>query len=127
MVDPVSLRRQDFVTALRGTSIDVNTAKADPRLAGLDLDAADLDHDGKISGARETAALWNQIDRLDNDGNSSTVLLMGRDGQATPLAEKVAALGDLGRAATLQRLGRAAVPGNDDVIFIGMRSETKSE
>lgn len=127
MVESVTLRRRDFVASLSRASIDVATAKADSRLAGVDVEAADLNGDGKIRGERECGRLFEEIDRLDHNGSSSSVQVVARDGTATAVAAPIAAVGDLGRAAGLQRTARSAEPGNDDILFIGMRTETRTE
>lgn len=121
-----SVSRREFVAAIQSTPLSVSQLQADSRMAGVDVDAADLNHDGNISGAREAGALFDQVDRLDRDGSLASVQVV-KDGAATAVAPAVAAVGDLSRAADLQRKARSADPGNDDVLFIGMRSENKPE
>ncbi len=64
-----SIKRPDFNRHLQNTSIDVNKAKQDTDLAGVNLDKADLNHDGKIAGAAETDQLFLEIDKMDRDGS----------------------------------------------------------
>lgn len=67
------LTRNEFTTALQDKRIDVAEAKADPKLAGLDVAKADLNHDGKISGATEAAALFKEVDRYDRNGDAGSI------------------------------------------------------
>jgi hypothetical protein len=121
-----SVQRREFVEAVQSTALAVSDLKADSRMQGVDVDAADLNHDGNISGTREAGALFDQVDRLDQDGSLNSLRTV-HDGTATAVAPAVAAVGDLARAPGLQRKGRAAEPGNDDILFVGMRRETQGE
>ena len=67
------LTRNEFTQSLQDKKIDVNQAKADQRLAGLDVAKADLNKDGKIAGAAESAALFREVDRFDNNGDSASI------------------------------------------------------
>jgi hypothetical protein len=127
MTSPVTIRRNDFVREIKSTTIDVETAKADTRLEGVDVGAADLDRDGKITGKREAGALFDEIDKVDRDANAKTITTVDKSGAETDSARRVAAVGDLARAGSLQRAGRAAEAGNDDVLFVGVRHEVKDE
>src|SRR4249919_3626732 len=86
------LTRGDFTQSLQDKKIDVDQAKADPKLAGLDVAKADLNHDGKISGATETAALFREVDRFDTNGDSASVNLTSASGAATKAAVMASAL-----------------------------------
>ena len=121
-----SVQRREFVEAVQSSSLAVSALKGDSRMTGVDVDAADLNHDGNISGTREAGALFDQVDRLDQDGSLNSLRTVN-NGTATAVAPAVAAVGDLARAPGLQRKGRAADPGNDDILFIGMRRETQGE
>ena len=72
------LTSAEFTQSLRDKKLDV--ADPDPRLAGLDLKKADLNHDGKISGAAEAAALFREVDRFDDNGDASSVSLTSKGG-----------------------------------------------
>lgn len=126
MSAPVRISRKDFVNELATRPIRVADASADARLARVDVKKADLDGDGQISGRREAGALFDELDRVDTNKKATSLDLTGKNG-ATPVAELVAAVGDLAKAGKLQRLGRSAEPGNDDVLFVGMRKATKDE
>ena len=69
------LTRTEFTQALQDKKVDVAEAKADQKLAGLDVAKADLNHDGKIAGTDEAAALFREVDRYDNNGDASSVSL----------------------------------------------------
>src|SRR5205823_7516538 len=71
--------------------------------------------------------LFTQVDKIDRDGSIGSMRLVDKDGKATEVAPKVAVIGDLGKAASLQRKARAADRGNDDVLFIGMRKGSSVE
>ncbi len=77
------LTRNDFTTALKDKRIDVNEAKADPKLAGVDVAKADLNHDGKISGATEAAALFKEVDKYDRNGDAASIDTTGGTGAQT--------------------------------------------
>ena len=83
---PTRLTSSEFAQSLQDKKIDVPGAKADPTLAGLDVAKADLNHDGKISGAAEAAALFREVDRYDRDGNASTLALTQASGAPTQAA-----------------------------------------
>ena len=86
------LTRSDFTQSLQDTKIDVGQAAADQQLAGVDVAKADLNHDGKISGAAEAAALFKEIDRYDRNGDAASIALTGADGAATRASQLAAAL-----------------------------------
>ena len=65
--------RSEFTQSLQDKKIDVAEAQGDPKLAGVDLTRADLNHDGKIVGADEAAALFRQVDRYDNNGDAGSI------------------------------------------------------
>lgn len=85
------LTRADFTTALQDKRIDVTEAKADPKLAGLDVAKADLDHDGKISGAAEAAALFKEVDRYDRNGDAGSIDATNASGAQTTAGAYAAA------------------------------------
>jgi hypothetical protein len=128
MTEPVTLRRKEWNQALSGSSINVKDLAADSRMKGVDVAACDLDKDGKISGARETDALFVEIDRGDNDPKTAwSMETVDKNGKETDVAKRAAAVGDLGKAAAIQRKAKAAEPGNDDLLFIGMRDVSINE
>lgn len=85
------LTRGEFTQSLQDKKIDVNQAKADQQLAGLDVAKADLNKDGKITGAAEAAALFREVDRFDRNGDSSSIALTSA-GAATKAAVMASAL-----------------------------------
>lgn len=80
------LTRADFTTALQDKRLDVTEAKADPKLAGLDVAKADLNHDGKISGAAEATALFKEVDRYDRNGDAGSIDTTSANGTPTTAA-----------------------------------------
>ncbi len=92
-----SLSRQTFQRELSNKSIDVKRAAADKRLEDIDVEGADLDGDGVIKGAQETAALFKAVDDLDRDGRSGSVKLGTRSGART-VAPRLLALAEHARA-----------------------------
>ena len=68
-----TITRQSFNQHLEGKSLDVDALKADPRLAGLDIDKADINGDGKISGPKETDKLYLEVDNYDRNGTYSSM------------------------------------------------------
>jgi hypothetical protein len=77
------LTRTEFTTSIQDKKIDVNQARADPRLAGVDVAKADLNADGKITGAAEATALFKEVDRYDRNGDAQSIALSGTDGAQT--------------------------------------------
>ncbi len=86
------LTRSEFTQSLQDKKIDVAGAGADPKLAGLDVAKADLNHDGKVSGAAEAAALFREVDRYDRNGDSNSIALTSEAGAPTKAAALATAL-----------------------------------
>lgn len=124
------LERRDFVRELQDRWIDVEEAKEDPRLAGLDVEAADLNEDGKIEGDEEASRLFDAIDRRDRDGDNDSVRLRWNGGYRSTGAA-VGAVGDLAEADGLRRRAaqarEASVRPNDDVLFVGLNPANRHE
>ncbi len=80
---PTRLTRPEFTQALQDKKLDVEGAKADPKLAGLDVAKADLNHDGKIAGSTEAEALFREVDRYDRNGDSNSIDLASSIGAQT--------------------------------------------
>lgn len=80
------LTRTEFTQSLQDKKLDVTEAKADQKLAGLDVAKADLNHDGKIAGADEAAALFREVDRYDKNGDSASIALTTASGAPTKAA-----------------------------------------
>ncbi len=80
---PSRLTRSEFTQSLQDKKVDVSEAQADPKLAGVDLTKADLNHDGKIAGAEEAAALFRQVDRYDTNGDAASIALTNSAGALT--------------------------------------------
>lgn len=127
MTTAVTLTRKTWNESLAGKTINVADLSADTRMKGVDVASADLDHDGKISGAKETSALFDAVDKVDGDNNANQLTLLDSGGAAGGSRSAAEAVGDLGKAATIQRKARANEAGNDDVLFIGMRSLSSNE
>ena len=83
---PTRLTRAEFTQSLQNKRLDVADAKADPTLQGLDVAKADLNHDGKIAGADEAAALFKEVDRYDRNGDAGSIDLTGSTGAQTQAA-----------------------------------------
>jgi hypothetical protein len=95
------LTRKDFVTSHGASSIDLNKLKQDKAAqdglskAGVSVDQlakADLDKDGKISGAKEMDALFSQVDGFDHDGSAQSVMVLDPAGNPTAAGKVLAAL-----------------------------------
>ncbi len=86
------LTRSEFTQALQGKQIDVAGAKADPQLAGLEVQRADLNRDGKLGGTAEAEALFREVDRFDRNGDASSVALTSSTGAPTRAAALASAL-----------------------------------
>jgi hypothetical protein len=80
---PSKLTRAEFNAALSNKQIDVNKAKNTGALAGLDVNKADLNYDGKVSGLAETDALFKEVDRFDKNGDTQSLGLMTPAGTPT--------------------------------------------
>lgn len=89
---PNRLTRSEFTQSLQDKKIDVADAQADQRLAGVNVAAADLNRDGKVSGATEAAALFREVDRYDRNGDSASIALTDASGKATRASVVAAAL-----------------------------------
>jgi hypothetical protein len=72
-----SLTRSEFQSSLKGKAIDVADAQGAAREA---LSKADLDKSGSVHGAREVGELFREVDRLDANGDASSIL--AHDGTA---------------------------------------------
>lgn len=86
------LTRNEFTQSLKDKKLDVAEAAADKQLAGLDVAKADLNHDGKISGAAEATALFREVDLFDRNGDSASIALTTASGAATRAAVMASAL-----------------------------------
>ena len=80
---PSRLTRSEFTQSLQDKKLDVSEAQADLKLAGLEVAKADLNHDGKIAGADEAAALFLQVDRYDTNGDAASIALTNSAGALT--------------------------------------------
>jgi peptidoglycan hydrolase-like protein with peptidoglycan-binding domain len=89
---PSRLTRNEFTQSLQDKKIDVAEAAADPRLAGVNVATADLNRDGKVSGANEAAALFREVDRYDRNGDAASIALTDASGNATRASVVAAAL-----------------------------------
>jgi peptidoglycan hydrolase-like protein with peptidoglycan-binding domain len=78
-----TLRRTDFVASLRNKSLDVNTARNDPALAGLPVARADLDANGRVEGDAEADRLFTEVDAFDRNGSRASITSAQADGTAT--------------------------------------------
>lgn len=64
------LTRNDFVQSLENKRINVQDAQGDLRTR---LERADLDRSGDVAGANETQRLFQEIDKLDNNGDAGSI------------------------------------------------------
>ncbi len=92
---PNKVGRQQFNTALQNTDIDVRKAEQDPSLRGTIPANADLNHDGKISGAAEVDRLFTQIDSFGRNAAAQETSLLDPSGHGTQQARAMRALGQL--------------------------------
>ncbi len=68
--------RNEFIREMKGKSIDVKEA-SNTALGKANIEKADLNHDGKISGDREMRKLFLQIDTFDHDGSYRSMNMSG--------------------------------------------------
>lgn len=87
-----TLTRNDFLQQTAGRSIDLSEARPDSALSGVDLDRADLNHDGKLSGRRELRQAFHEVDRFDHDGHYGSILAKTAGGAPTRAGAAAAAL-----------------------------------
>lgn len=97
MSEGASLTRQQFLQALRDRAVDVTQAQSEGALAGVNVARADLDGDGRIAGETELSALFDQIDRFDEDGSRQTLRTRSADGGTTRAGRAANAAMGLGR------------------------------
>lgn len=64
------LTRTDFVQSMENKRIDVQDAQGDLRTR---LERADLDRSGDVAGPQEMGRLFQEIDRLDNNGDANSI------------------------------------------------------
>ena len=104
---PTTIKRSEFNRMLESKALDVGQAKSDGRLSGVNVAKADLDGNGKIQGRAETDQLFSEVDRFDRDGSYQSVRVVDDDGVPSPVAEKMAAVGDLADVSALRALANA--------------------
>jgi LysM repeat protein len=92
---PTKVGRQEFNTALQHTDLDVRRAEQDPSLRSVLPAKADLNHDGKISGATEVDQLFTQIDSFGRNATAQDTSLLDPSGHGTQQARAMRALGQL--------------------------------
>ncbi len=68
-----TITNNDFQTALRGREVSLDALNTAHPTAQAKVRAADLDGDGKISGAKETAAAFKALDSLDKNGSRNSL------------------------------------------------------
>ncbi|MCB9600893.1 MAG: hypothetical protein H6722_18930 [Sandaracinus sp.] len=108
--------RSDFATALHEAPIDPQRLEADPRTAGLGLESADRDGDGRIAD-RELDRVFEALDRLDGR----------RDGTITTRARNGVA-GDVlaGVLASAGRRGDTDAP-DGALVLVGLTDASRTE
>ncbi len=92
---PTKVGRQEFNTALQHTDLDVRKAEQDPSLRSVLPAKANLNHDGKISGATEVDQLFTQIDSFGRNATAQDTSLLDPSGHGTQQARAMRALGQL--------------------------------
>ncbi len=102
----IKLTKPQFSQALSGKSLDVEKLKADSRMDGVGVEKADLNQDGQIAGRPEADALFKEVDEFDRDGNRNSVLLGANGNPNAPVADKIAAIGDVGDVDALRNAAR---------------------
>ncbi|MEL7372780.1 MAG: hypothetical protein AAFN74_27895, partial [Myxococcota bacterium] len=63
----------EFMSRFRDKQIDVAKAQRESALSGVNVQNADYDGDGVISGEIEMRRLFKEVDNVDSDGNPHTV------------------------------------------------------
>lgn len=95
------ITRKDFVASNASKNINLKKAEAAAlKATGLDLAKADLNKDGKLSGAREMDALFTQVDRFDRDGSLGSMALLDGAGNQTAPGKILSALDPLFQSRT---------------------------
>lgn len=112
------ISERQFVGDLSGCTLDVDEARRDPALAGVDVAKADVDGDGAIAGDEEARALFAALDTLDHDGHSRTI----QTGAA-----QLRALEAVAARASSRSLEERLRPPNDDVAFVGLNPSGATE
>lgn len=82
------IRRSDFLQEMKNKSIDIQEAQQG-KLGEVNLQRADLNRDGKISGRAEMDKLFLEMDRFDRDGSYQSMKLADANGNATPAGQLV--------------------------------------
>jgi hypothetical protein len=113
---PGTLDLQTFVRVLQGKTLDLKKAGAHAALRAVNLNKADINKDGQITGDAELKALFAEIDRFDRDGKSRSVDVAG-----SGVAGLVRAIGELAGADILRELAR------DDILFVGLNPTSPHE
>jgi hypothetical protein len=80
---PETLTREAFADRFGDLELDVEQARRDAALRGVDVRAADANRDGVIRGQGEAEALFREIDHLDRNGRYASIQSRDRRGRAT--------------------------------------------
>lgn len=76
------IKRSEFLQEMQNKSIDVQEARQG-RLGEVDLQRADINGDGKISGRQEMDKLFLAMDKFDRDGSYQSMRLVDAQGHTT--------------------------------------------
>ena len=68
-----NIKVTDFMSRFRDKQIDVARARRASSMSGIDIQSADYNGDGVISGEIELRRLFTEVDEVDSDGNPHTV------------------------------------------------------
>jgi hypothetical protein len=108
------IARSDFLQQMNNKALDVQTAKADGRMEGVNLNKADLNNDGKIQGRNEFDKLFLEMDNFDRDGSYQS-MRTSVNGELTRPGQLVNAVKSTATAASIF-LGRETTTTNNEGV-----------
>lgn len=103
----IRLTRIEFLQEMETKKIEIAQAKADSRLAALNLDHFGANNNTHIEGYRDFSLLFTQIDYLDGNGDLDSVA-MGSAHQPSTVAQVIEAIRDIAEQNTIHN-GTATV------------------
>ena len=110
------IARSDFLQQMNNKALDVQTAKADGRMEGVNLNKADLNNDGKIQGRNEFDKLFLEMDNFDRDGSYQS-MRTSVNGELTRPGQLVNAVKSTATAASIF-LGRETTTTNNEGVRV---------
>ncbi len=94
------ITRGEFLQEMAGKSISLKEARGDQLLSKIDLERADLNGDGKISGEKEMKKLFLEMDKFDRDGSYNSMKIADSRGNPTLPGKLVQSAKNLAKAET---------------------------